>query len=213
MSTQSMMRGILNPRSPTEAELGMWWMFLRDVVRSSMGIVSAEIWQDVDDSAGVVLKRIAYYTDPNYEAFDASEELLNGDPGECVPGVGMAVAYDQGFGGVHSPHKQPVAHRMTLELRRVALGEALDAATEQGPTLVGACVQAFDNATNITTVLVKLNNSATIKLFALGKVKVVLVQLASLVDVVSSTLGRPSSLWIRLIPSGIGRHRSFKSAG
>ena len=90
MSTQSMMRGILNPRSPTEAELGMWWMFLRDVVRSSMGIVSAEIWQDVDDSAGVVLKRIAYYTDPNYEAFDASEELLNGDPGECVPGVGMA---------------------------------------------------------------------------------------------------------------------------
>ena len=55
-----------------------------------MGIVSAEIWQDVDDSAGVVLKRIAYYTDPNYEAFDASEELLNGDPGECVPGVGMA---------------------------------------------------------------------------------------------------------------------------
>ena len=90
MSTQSMMRGILNPRNPTEAELGMWWMFLRDVVRSSMGIVSAEIWQDVDDSAGVVLKRIAYYTDPNYEAFDASEELLNGDPGECVPGVGMA---------------------------------------------------------------------------------------------------------------------------
>ena len=90
MSTRSMMRGILNPRSPTEAELGMWWMFLRDVVRSSMGIVSAEIWQDVDDSAGVVLKRIAYYTDPNYEAFDASEELLNGDPGECVPGVGMA---------------------------------------------------------------------------------------------------------------------------
>ena len=73
MSTQSMMRGILNPRNPTEAELGMWWMFLRDVVRSSMGIVSAEIWQDVDDSAGVVLKRIAYYTDPNYEAYSASE--------------------------------------------------------------------------------------------------------------------------------------------
>jgi hypothetical protein len=25
---------------------------------------------------------------------------------QTVEGIGMAVAYDQGFGGVHSPHKQ-----------------------------------------------------------------------------------------------------------
>ena len=59
---------------------------------------------------------------------------------QTVPAVGMAVSYDQGFGGVHSPHKQPVGHRMALELRRVALGEALSAA-EQGPSLIGACLQ------------------------------------------------------------------------
>ena len=70
----------------------------------------------------------------------------------------MAVAYDQGFGGVHSPHKQPVAHRMALQLRRVALGEALGP-SERGPTLLGACFAAFDNSTNTSTIDVRLNNS------------------------------------------------------
>jgi hypothetical protein len=48
---------------------------------------------------------------------------------------------------------------MALELRRVALGEALGPG-ERGPSLVGACLQSFDNVTNTWTVLVKLNNSA-----------------------------------------------------
>ena len=71
----------------------------------------------------------------------------------------MAVTYDQGAHGVHSPHKQPVAHRLTLALRQVALGETLAAATEQGPELTGACVQSFDDQTNMTEVLVKLSNA------------------------------------------------------
>lgn len=77
---------------------------------------------------------------------------------QFVDGVGMAVAYDQGSGGVHSPHKQPVAHRMALELRRVAFGETLGA-SERGPTLIGACFQAFDNVTNTSTIEVRLENS------------------------------------------------------
>ena len=72
----------------------------------------------------------------------------------------MAVAYDQGAKGVHSPHKQPVAHRMALELRRVGMGETLHPASEQGPWLIGACIQSFDSTTNTTIVRVKLNNSA-----------------------------------------------------
>ena len=49
-----------------EAELGMWSAFLRDTVRNSMGLVAAEVWQDVDEGEGVQLRRVAYYTDPVY---------------------------------------------------------------------------------------------------------------------------------------------------
>ena len=54
---------------------------------------------------------------------------------------------------------------MTLELRRVALGQTLSD-SERGPTLIGACIQAFDNKTNTTQILVKLNNSAGLLLNA-----------------------------------------------
>ena len=61
MQPAAMVRGLMNPRNPTEAELGMWFAFLRDTVRNSMGLVAAEVWQDVDDTAAVKLRRVAYY--------------------------------------------------------------------------------------------------------------------------------------------------------
>jgi hypothetical protein len=78
------------------------------------------------------------------------------DVQQTVPMVGMAVAYDQGYKGVHSPHKLPVAHRMALKLRQLVGGEST---FEEGPTLIGACLQAFDATTNTSKILVKLNNS------------------------------------------------------
>jgi len=61
-----MARGLINPRNPIETELGVWFAFLRDTVRNSMGLVAAEVWQDVDEGEGVQLRRVAYYTDPQY---------------------------------------------------------------------------------------------------------------------------------------------------
>ena len=94
-----------------------------------------------------------------WRAQSTSSGSAQNDVAQTVAGVAMAVTYDQGFGGVHSPHKQPVAHRMALALRRVALGDTLSPATEQGPELVGACMQSFDNTTNTTQVLVRLGNA------------------------------------------------------
>ena len=74
-----------------------------------------------------------------------------------VPGTGMAIAYDMGAKGVHSPHKQAIAHRLAIEMRQVAYNETI---APRGPTLVGACLQHFNNVTNTSTVLVKLGNAA-----------------------------------------------------
>ena len=80
------------------------------------------------------------------------------DVAQAVSGVGMAVAYDMGFKGVHSPHKQAVARRLALQLRRVALQQP-PAESGTAPTLLGACVQHFDGATNTTTVRVALGGT------------------------------------------------------
>ena len=80
----------MNPRSSTEAELGLWFAFLRDTVRNSMGLVAAEVWQDVDDTAAVKLRRVAYYTDPIYEGDVAARAVLGPTPSLALPGIGMA---------------------------------------------------------------------------------------------------------------------------
>ena len=80
----------MNPRSSTEAELGLWFAFLRDTVRNSMGLVAAEVWQDVDDTAAVKLRRVAYYTDPIYEGDVAARAVLGPTPALALPGIGMA---------------------------------------------------------------------------------------------------------------------------
>ena len=85
-----MVRGLMNPRNSTEAELGMWFAFLRDTVRNSMGLVAAEVWQDVDDTAAVKLRRVAYYTDPIYERDVAARAVLGPTPELALPGIGMA---------------------------------------------------------------------------------------------------------------------------
>lgn len=73
-----------------------------------------------------------------------------------TPQTGMAVAYDQGFEGVHSPHKQAVAYRLGLEVLRVAYG-AND--TAQGPIVHGACLRSLDPQTNATVVELHLANT------------------------------------------------------
>lgn len=90
MQSKKMLRGLVNPRDSIESELGLWFGFLRDTVRSSHGLVAAEVWQDVDESAGVTLRRIAYYSDPIYEHDAAARAALGDEPGFAVPGVGMA---------------------------------------------------------------------------------------------------------------------------
>ena len=80
----------MNPRDSIEAELGMWFAFLRDTVRNSMGLVAAEVWQDVDDTAAVKLRRVAYYTDPIYERDVAARAVLGPTPELALPGIGMA---------------------------------------------------------------------------------------------------------------------------
>ena len=44
MQPAAMLRGLVNPRDSTESELGLWFAFLRDTVRNSMGLVAAEVW-------------------------------------------------------------------------------------------------------------------------------------------------------------------------
>ena len=80
----------MNPRDSIEAELGMWFAFLRDTVRNSMGLVAAEVWQDVDEGVGVKLRRIAYYTDPIYEGDAEARAVLGPMPALALPGIGMA---------------------------------------------------------------------------------------------------------------------------
>ena len=43
MQPAAMLRGLVNPRDSTESELGLWFAFLRDTVRNSMGLVAAEV--------------------------------------------------------------------------------------------------------------------------------------------------------------------------
>ena len=90
MQPAAMVRGLMNPRNPTEAELGMWFAFLRDTVRNSMGLVAAEVWQDVDEGVGVKLRRVAYYTDPIYEGDAEARAVLGPMPALALPGIGMA---------------------------------------------------------------------------------------------------------------------------
>ena len=85
-----MVRGLMNPRDPIEAELGMWFAFLRDTVRNSMGLVAAEVWQDVDEGEGVQLRRVAYYIDPVYEGDAVARAVLGPVPALALPGIGMA---------------------------------------------------------------------------------------------------------------------------
>ena len=80
----------MNPRDSIEAELGMWFAFLRDTVRNSMGLVAAEVWQDVDEGVGVKLRRVAYYTDPIYEGDAEARAVLGPMPALALPGIGMA---------------------------------------------------------------------------------------------------------------------------
>jgi hypothetical protein len=44
MPPAALLRGLVNPRDSTESELGLWFAFLRDTVRNSMGLVAAEVW-------------------------------------------------------------------------------------------------------------------------------------------------------------------------
>ena len=90
MQPATMVRGLMNPRNSIEAELGMWFAFLRDTVRNSMGLVAAEVWQDVDEGVGVKLRRIAYYTDPIYEGDVEARAVLGPMPALALPGIGMA---------------------------------------------------------------------------------------------------------------------------
>ena len=86
----ALVRGLMNPRDSIEAELGMWFAFLRDTVRNSMGLVAAEVWQDVDEGVGVKLRRVAYYTDPIYEGDVEARAVLGPMPALALPGIGMA---------------------------------------------------------------------------------------------------------------------------
>ena len=86
----ALVRGLMNPRDSIEAELGMWFAFLRDTVRNSMGLVAAEVWQDVDEGVGVKLRRVAYYTDPIYEGDAEARAVLGPMPALALPGIGMA---------------------------------------------------------------------------------------------------------------------------
>ena len=90
MQPATMVRGLMNPRNSIEAELGMWFAFLRDTVRNSMGLVAAEVWQDVDEGVGVKLRRVAYYTDPIYEGDAEARAVLGPMPALALPGIGMA---------------------------------------------------------------------------------------------------------------------------
>jgi len=68
----------------------LWHCYLRDVVRSSIGLVAAELFTDIDDGAGVSLQRQAYYIDPSFEPMDLAGVALKPDPGLSAPGVGLA---------------------------------------------------------------------------------------------------------------------------
>ena len=50
----------------------LWQAYLHDVVRSSLGLVAAEVWMDIDRGAGVTLQRAAYFIDPAFEDLEAA---------------------------------------------------------------------------------------------------------------------------------------------
>ena len=69
----------------------LWQAYLHDVVRSSLGLVAAEVWTDVDRGAGVQLQRAAYFIDPSFEELEvATTRLGRFSASKCAPGVGLA---------------------------------------------------------------------------------------------------------------------------
>ena len=108
--------------------------------------------------------------------------LAQDDTRRFLPGVGMAVAFDRGHVGIHSPHKAEVARRLALKVLRTAYagdhptlsvdptetkarGGAASSSSvvyDSGPRVLGACVRTPPspfNGTNVTEVEVLLDTS------------------------------------------------------
>lgn len=87
--------------------------------------------------------------------------MAEDDTQRYTDNVGMAVAFDHGHVGIHSPHKAEVAARLGAKVLSTAYGLAAPGAAD-GPTLVGACVLAAPpaaNGRNVTTIKIKLANT------------------------------------------------------
>lgn len=70
----------------------LWQGYLNNLVRSALGLVAAEVWTDVDQSAGVLLSRKAYYIDPVFDSvpLDVATRAMGSNVPHCAPGVGLA---------------------------------------------------------------------------------------------------------------------------
>lgn len=87
--------------------------------------------------------------------------LAQDDTDRFLPATGMAVAYDKGHKGIHSPYKAEVARRLGMKVLSTAFH--LDNVAEDGPLLAGACVLTppqVSGASNKTQVLLRLDNTA-----------------------------------------------------
>ena len=68
----------------------LWQAYLNDIVRSSLGLVAAEVWTDVDRGTGVLLEQKAYYVDPAFGELARATSALGKNAIKCAPGVGLA---------------------------------------------------------------------------------------------------------------------------
>ena len=65
-----------------------WSVVLKDVVRSALGLVAAEVWLDEPASSAMRRPNGGYYGDPVYDI--SALEFLAADAGVASPGVGLA---------------------------------------------------------------------------------------------------------------------------
>lgn len=85
--------------------------------------------------------------------------MAQDDTQRFLDGVGMAVSFDHGHVGIHSPHKAEVGRRLGLKLLSGVFDQQVG---DDGPIMTGACVDtppSIVNGTNMTSVKVLLSNA------------------------------------------------------